>query len=165
MGLVSIEIFGCTDEKRTEYAIQLGLALQLTNILRDVGEDLTNGRIYLPTAEMEQFGYSLEDLHARRHTAEFVELMRFQAQRASELFANARALLAPQDRGCAVAAEIMRAVYQKLLVKMWWNNFHVFDRRYRLSRPRKLGCIGAELIRSKLHLPPRSGPDIPRPHT
>ena len=160
VGLVSIEIFGCTDEKRTDYAIQLGLALQLTNILRDVGEDLSNGRIYLPAAEMEQFGYSLEDLQARRHTPQFVELMRFQARRAAGLFASARELLAPSDRDRAIAAEIMRAVYQKLLGKMWWSDFHVFDRRYRLGKARKLGCIASEMLGAKLGLPPRPAPRL-----
>ena len=160
VGLVSIEIFGCRDERRTEYATQLGLALQLTNILRDVGEDLGNGRIYLPTAEMEEFGYSLEDLQARRHTPNFVKLMRFQAKRAAGLFASARDLLAPQDRARATAAEIMRAVYQKLLGKMWWDDFRVFQKRYRLSSRRKLACIAVELARGKLHLPSRPAPRL-----
>jgi 15-cis-phytoene synthase len=109
---------------------------------------------------MERFGYTLEDLRARRHTPAFVELMRFQARRAAEFYTNARSLLTPQDRQAAIAAEIMRAVYQKLLSKMWWGDFRVFGRRYRLSSPRKLACITAELVRGKLHLPPRAAPRL-----
>lgn len=160
VGLVSIEIFGCRDPSSRDYAIQLGLALQLTNILRDVGEDLANGRVYLPAAEMERFGYSLKDLHAGRQTPEWVSLMRFQAARAAELFAHARSLLAPRDRGVTVAAEIMRAVYQRLLVTMERDGFRVFERRYRLSTPRKLACIAQETIRAKFRWPPLSPPAL-----
>jgi 15-cis-phytoene synthase len=158
VGLVSIEIFGCRDPRSKEYAVQLGLALQLTNILRDVGEDLSIGRIYLPTAEMEQHGYSLEDLHARRHTPAFLEMMRFQARRAAAFFAEARQLLAPGDRQALVAAEIMRAIYQQILEKMHADAFQVFDRRYRVNSLGKLTTIVREIARAKLRLSPRSAP-------
>ncbi len=160
VGLVSIGIFGCRDPRSREYAIQLGLALQLTNILRDVAEDLTNGRVYLPTTELERFGYSMADLQARRHTPEFVQALRFQAWRAAELYAHARRLLAPPDRSATVAAEIMRSVYQRLLVKMNADNFRVFDRRYRLGAARKLSCIVEETLRANLHLPPLAAPRL-----
>lgn len=158
VGLVSIEIFGCRDPRRHEYATQLGLALQLTNILRDVGDDLEIGRVYLPSAEMQRFGYSLEDLHARRHTPAFVELMRFQADRATGFYEEARRLLAPADRQAAIAAEIMRAVYQKLLVKMRAGGFRVFTGRYRVSTPGKMACVLGEIVRSKLRLAPNPAP-------
>ena len=158
VGLVSIEIFGCRDPRRHEYATQLGLALQLTNILRDVGDDLEIGRIYLPSAEMERFGYTLDDLHARRHTPAFVKFMRFQADRAIGFYEEARRLLAPEDRQAAIAAEIMRAVYQKLLVKMRADGFRVFRGRYRVSTPGKMACVLGEILRTKLGRAPNSAP-------
>jgi phytoene synthase len=158
VGLVSIEIFGCRDPRRHEYATQLGLALQLTNILRDVGDDLEIGRIYLPSAEMERFGYTLDDLQARRHTPAFVKFMRFQADRAIGFYEEARRLLAPDDRKAAIAAEIMRAVYQKLLVKMRADGFRVFNGRYRVSTPGKMACVVGEMLRAKLGRAPNSAP-------
>src|SRR5207237_5892497 len=93
VGLVSIEIFGYKNPACRDYAIDLGLALQTTNIIRDVGKDLSNGRIYLPQADLARFDYSEEDLRARRHSDAFVRLMEFQASRAEEFFAHATDLL------------------------------------------------------------------------
>lgn len=151
VGLVSIEIFGYRAPEAREYAVKLGLALQITNILRDVAEDYGRaGRIYLPRAEMQSFNYSEADLAARRYTPEFVELMRFQGQRARGYYAEASALLPASDRRTLVAAEIMRGVYSRVLRKMERDDFRVFDRRYALTRPMKLWVILSELIRSRL---------------
>jgi len=142
VGLVSIEIFGYTNPGCKDYAVNLGLALQLTNIIRDVGEDWRNGgRVYLPLEEMERFHYSLEDLAAGRHSAAFDELMRFQAVRAREYYALAVAALPPEDARSMVAAEIMHRVYKKLLDKIERGGFRVLEQRYSLGKARKTGVI------------------------
>jgi phytoene synthase len=142
VGLVSIEIFGYTDPRCKTYATELGLALQLTNILRDVHEDYRNdGRIYLPRAEMDEFGYDVGRLALGVRDTAFHGLMEFQAVRAHAYFAAARAALPEVDRKAMIAAEIMRRVYATLLQKMQRDRFRIFTRRYRLSRWEKLLCV------------------------
>lgn len=150
VGLISIEIFGCRDPRAQEYAEQLGLALQLTNILRDVGEDFANGgRIYLPREDLARFGYTPEDLAASRHNAAFLALMRFEAERARGFYAAATDALPPGDRRALVAAEIMHSVYRRLLDRMECDDFHVFGQRYSLGRLRKLGLITRAILRAR----------------
>jgi len=150
VGLISIEIFGCRDPRAQEYAEQLGLALQLTNILRDVGEDFANGgRIYLPREDLARFGYTPEDLAASRHNAAFLALMRFEAERARGFYAAATEALPPGDRRALVAAEIMHSVYRRLLDRMERDDFHVFGQRYSLGRLRKLGLITRAILRAR----------------
>jgi phytoene synthase len=150
VGLVSIEIFGCREPASREYAIELGLALQLTNILRDVGEDWRNGgRIYLPREDLARFGYTTDDLAAGRRNDAFLALMRFETQRARGFYARAIALLPAGDRRALVAAEIMRTIYTRLLDRMERDGFHVFTQRYRLSRLAKLAAICGTIVRSK----------------
>jgi phytoene synthase len=142
VGLVSIEIFGCREPGSKTYAEQLGLALQLTNIIRDVGHDYTgHGRIYLPRADMDQLGYDVGGLALGREDAAFRTLMEFEAGRAQELYAAAVAARPPADRRALVAAEIMRTVYQRLLRKIERGGFRVLSHRYRLSRREKLWCV------------------------
>lgn len=151
VGLVSIEIFGYRDAGCQRYAVELGLALQMTNILRDVGQDFANGgRIYLPREDLARFGYTAEDLAARVYNAAFLELMRFEAARAHEFYALARRELPAVDRRSMVAAEIMRGVYQRLLTRMEQDRFQVFTRRYRLGWLEKLAVIFTTLLRSRL---------------
>ena len=153
VGLVSIEIFGYRDAGCKTYAAELGLALQLTNILRDVGQDFANGgRIYLPRADLARFGYTAEDLAARRHNDAFRALMRFEAERAIGFYRSAQAALPPIDRRAMVAAEIMRAVYRRLLDRMQRDGFRVFDRRCSLSRLEKIALIVTTTLRNKLRL-------------
>ena len=153
VGLVSIEIFGYRDAGCKTYAVELGLALQLTNILRDVGQDFANGsRIYLPREDLARFGYTAEDLAARRHNDAFRALMRFEAERAIGFYRSAQAALPPIDRRAMVAAEIMRAVYRRLLDRMQRDGFRVFDRRYSLSRLEKIALIVTTTLRNKLRL-------------
>jgi phytoene synthase len=150
VGLVSAQIFGARDPACYQYALDLGLALQITNILRDVGEDFANGgRIYLPREEMRRFGYSAEDLAARRHNESFLALMEFQARRADGFYSAAAAGLPRSERKTMVAAEIMRAIYARLLEKMRRDRFHVFGHRYRLSRPQKLAHVAREMWRCR----------------
>ncbi len=149
VGLVSVPLFGASEASR-EYAITLGHALQLTNIIRDVGEDLSNGvRIYLPLADLARFQYSERDLIGRVHDGRFLALMSFEADRAEGLFAQAHALLPSADRHAMRAAEVMRKIYHSLLVRMRKGRFHVFDRRYRLSKFHKISILLRHLICEK----------------
>jgi phytoene synthase len=147
VGLVSIEIFGYRNAACRDYAIQLGLALQVTNIIRDVGKDLASGRIYLPGEDMVRFGYSEADLRARRQNEAFEELMEFEASRAEEFFAAAAGLLPREDRRSMVAAEIMASVYQALLRRMKADRFRVFEKEYKLSKIEKGGRVAGQLLR------------------
>ncbi len=142
VGLVSIGIFGARDPRAKAYALSLGLALQLTNILRDVSGDLANeGRIYLPEEDLARFGVSREDLAAGRRTGGFLALMDFQAERARAYYREAQSLLPASDKKALVAAEIMRAVYSRLLEKMSRDRWQVFDRRYSLGKLTKLWLV------------------------
>lgn len=147
VGLVSIEIFGYRNSACRDYAIQLGLALQMTNIIRDVGKDLSNGRVYLPQEDLARFDYSEADLGARKHNDAFVRLMEFEAARAEEFFSKAAALLPREDRRSMIAAEIMASVYHTLLDRMKADRFRVFDKEYRLSKFEKSTRIAGQLLR------------------
>lgn len=152
VGLVSIEIFGYRNPGCKNYAIDLGLALQLTNIIRDVGEDWANGgRIYLPREDMERFGWSREDLSAGRQNEAFERLMRFEAGRAREFYDRARRELPPEDARSMIAAEIMRAVYGRLLDKMERARFRVLRKRHALSKAGKIGVVALTLARHFLN--------------
>ena len=149
VGLVSIEIFGYRNSACREYAIQLGLALQMTNILRDVGKDLSNDRIYLPQEDLARFEYSADALQNHVYDDRFLRLMRFEAARAEQFFANARNLLPAEDRRSMRAAEIMSGIYFTLLKRMEADRFRVFDRHYKLSSPAKLFCIVRQLVKNR----------------
>ena len=129
-------------------ARRLGVALQLTNIIRDVDKDLQNGgRVYLPLNELAMFGYPEEALRNRTYNASFFRLMQFQAERAHSFFREARRLLPAEDRRSMVAAEGMRAIYFALLRRIEKDRFRLFERTYRLNRAEKamllLGPIAA----------------------
>ena len=142
VGLVSLGIFGARSPEAVKYATNLGLALQLTNILRDVAHDFRDlGRIYLPRQEMSRFGYSPEALAADRYDNAFLQLMVFQAERAKSFYQSATSAYPRSERRSLVAAEIMRRVYHGILLKMERDAFRVFDRRYRLSRVEKSLCV------------------------
>lgn len=147
VGLVSIEIFGYRNIKCREYAVELGLALQVTNIIRDVGKDLGNGRIYLPREDLARFCYSEGDLQRRTYDDRFVRLMRFEAARAWQFFAKASEALPPEDRRSMIAAEIMRSVYSALLRRMERGDFRVFDTDYRLNKVQKLSRVVAQFLK------------------
>ena len=150
VGLVSIEIFGYSDPSCRQYAVDLGMALQLTNIIRDVGVDLDNGgRVYLPTEDLERFGYTTADLRARTNDKRFQALMRFEAERAEQFYRAARSHLALRDRRAMTAAEIMREVYWKLLQDIRRDRYDVFAKRYRLGKARKLWTLLATTLRCR----------------
>jgi phytoene synthase len=153
VGPVSIEIFGYRNPACKEYAIQLGLALQMTNIIRDVGKDLGDGRIYLPREDLARFDYSETELQDRRYNDRFVRLMEFEAARARQFFTRAAALLPREDRQSMVAAEIMGSVYRGLLRQMELDKFRVFEKEYRLNKLEKAGRIAAQLLKIFLNSP------------
>jgi phytoene synthase len=119
----------------------------MTNIIRDVGKDLSAERIYLPQEDLARFGYSESDLRQRKHNDAFVRLMEFEAARAEEFFAQAAALLPREDRRSMVAAEIMASVYRALLRRMKSDRFRVFEKEYRLTKVEKVGRIAGQLLR------------------
>lgn len=139
VGLISVDIFGCTHEQSKTYAVALGHALQITNILRDVGEDLDdNLRIYLPLADMAKFGYSEQDLVNKVYDKRFVSMMHHIADRAEAYYEEALANIPTCDKRALRAAEGMRRIYHGILKKMRKDDFKVFDQRYSLSKPKKL---------------------------
>lgn len=147
VGLVSIRLFGCTDPASEPYAIALGRALQLTNILRDIREDLDNGgRIYLPIEDLARFGYSEADLAAKKHDESFLALMAFEADRAQAFFREAESNLSVTDRKALAPARIMGEIYQLLLEMMRKDRFRVLDRRYSVPKFRKLAILSKHLI-------------------
>ncbi len=138
IGLLSAEIFGYRDRRTLKYAHTLGLAFQLTNIIRDVGEDARRGRIYLPQDELARFGVTAADLLQSRYTAAFRALMDFQAARAREHYARAFAQLPACDRKAQRPGLVMAAIYRDLLDQIEKGGFLVLDRRTALTPPRKL---------------------------
>lgn len=138
VGLMCSEIFGYTKESTRQYAVDLGIALQLTNIVRDVRSDARRGRIYIPAEDFERFGYSEEELLACAYNPAFVQLMRFETGRAREYYLRARACLAPEDHRAFFAARIMDRIYFRILDKIERKNYAVFDRKISISRISKL---------------------------
>ena len=137
VGLMCREIFGYKNESTREYALNLGIALQLTNILRDVRDDAERGRIYLPLEDMRRFGYTEDDLLNCRYTPEFVQLMRFELERARKYFAAAQNSLMDEDKGFFFPARIMWSIYAHILNRIERSNFNVFERRISISTPFK----------------------------
>lgn len=138
IGLIAIEIFGYRNPLTRDYAVNLGKALQMVNILRDVHSDARRGRVYLPQDDLARFGLDPARLADGCYNERFVELMRFEAARARGFFELARRGLPPEDRRSMEAAEIMGAIYWRLLREIERNGYRVFDGKIALSRPRKL---------------------------
>ena len=137
VGLCCIEIFGYTDPRARAYAVSLGMALQLTNIIRDVGADARAGRVYVPQADLRRFGVTGDDLRAGRYGESFVALMAHQAARARAFYADARAAFPAVDTRSLVPAEIMGRIYYALLQEIEARRFRVFDARVTLPARRK----------------------------
>lgn len=138
VGLCCIEIFGYTDPRARDYAVNLGVALQLTNILRDLQADAQRGRIYLPQEDLRRFGVSAEDLRLGRYTPEFVALMEFEARRARAFYRRAWELLPARDARRLFAAEIMGHIYFTLLKAVEARRYRVFDGRISVPLATKL---------------------------
>lgn len=137
VGLLAAKIFGCTDQHTLEYAEKLGLAFQLTNIIRDIGEDARKGRIYVPIDELQQFNVKAADLLNGEYSDNFVALMQFQLQRAEQYYREAFSLLPPQDRRAQRPGLIMAAIYRSLLKEIAHENFQVLHQRIALTPLRK----------------------------
>ena len=142
VGLLSAEIFGYTNRQTLKYAHDLGLAFQLTNIIRDVGEDARRGRIYLPVDELQRFNVPARQILDAKHSDNFRELMAFQATRARQLYDQAFAQLPAEDRKAQRPGLIMAAIYRTLLDEIEADGFLVLDRRTSLTPLRKIWIAG-----------------------
>jgi phytoene synthase len=150
VGLICIHIFGFTHARAKDHAVDLGLAMQLTNIARDVKEDLGLGRIYLPQDEMSRFGYSEEELQSGNVNQAFVDLMRFQTQRARDYFDSGFQLLpylSPRSRACPA---VLGRLYSKLLDRIESVNYDVLNHRVSLSTTEKLRVTAQAWLTSML---------------
>jgi phytoene synthase len=137
VGLICIRIFGCRDAGARDYARHLGVALQLTNILRDVAADLRRGRLYLPLEDLTAAGCTVEDLAAGRISPPVRRLLELECRRAREFYRRAVEMRPVEDRRRLVAAEIMRAVYFETLERIERSGYDVFTDRARVPRPKQ----------------------------
>ena len=137
VGLICVEIFGYRDVQTRDYAIDLGIALQLTNIVRDVAPDLARGRVYIPTEDLRRFGCTEDDLKAGTMSERVRQLLAFQVERARLFYRKADAALPRRDERRLVAARIMGAIYFELLRSIERSGYDVFRRRVRVARPRQ----------------------------
>ncbi|UCE32579.1 MAG: presqualene diphosphate synthase HpnD [Burkholderiales bacterium] len=156
VGTLSADIFGRSRDSTRDFAEELGLAFQLTNIIRDVGEDARRGRIYLPIEDLQRFGVpAAEILQARADERRFAALMRFQAERARAHYRRAFALLAPEDRRAQRPGLVMAAIYATLLEEIERDGFRVLTHRVSLTPLRKLWLAWRTWISAQ---PPRLRP-------
>ncbi|MBW8828696.1 MAG: presqualene diphosphate synthase HpnD [Burkholderiales bacterium] len=142
VGEVAANVFGHTSNQTTQYAHRLGLAMQLTNIIRDVGDDARRGRIYLPVSELQQFDVKAHEILNRKppfgYSDRFTSLMKFQAERAHRLYDEALTLLPEQDRATQKPGLMMANIYRTLLREIEADNFQVLHQRTSLTPLRKL---------------------------
>jgi len=138
IGLIAIEIFGYRNPQTREYAVNLGKALQMVNILRDIQSDARRGRVYLPFEDLDRFGVHPGGFPEGCYGRPFMNLMRFECERARHFFAEARRLLPPEDHAAMKPAEIMGAIYWRLLRQIEKRAYNVFGSAVQLSRPAKL---------------------------
>jgi phytoene synthase len=150
VGLICLEIFGTRDAR--EYAVNLGVALQLTNILRDVATDFERGRVYLPLDDLARFNVRDADLGTGRMTDRVRDLLQFEAGRAREYYRRARAAMPANDRRALVAAEIMAAIYRALLRQIEGSGYDVLSRRVRVSRQRQMLIALRTWLGVRLHV-------------
>jgi phytoene synthase len=149
VGLISIEIFGYRDgQQARQHAEDLGIALQLTNILRDIREDAARDRIYIPQDEIERFGYSEADIFNGIANESFLRLMQFQVARAREYFQRGRNLLPLLPRRCRACTAVLQSIYSRMLERIEAQPSAVLRERVSLSGGQKLALAGRELVRS-----------------
>lgn len=135
VGVICVQIFDCKGPGANEYAVQLGIALQLTNILRDVKDDWAKGRVYLPLEDLDRFGCTVDDIAAGAMSDHMRALIEFECNRARDYYARALAVRPADDRRRLVASEIMRAVYFETLRRIERQHYDVFSGRARVPRP------------------------------
>jgi phytoene synthase len=145
IGLACLRIFGYTHPQVQDYAYNIGIALQLTNIMRDVREDAERGRIYLPLEDLAAFGYPEAHMLEQRYSAAFVALMAFQHRRVLDYYRHAEACLLPGDRAGLIAPEIMAGIYRATLRKIVRHRYNVFHQRMRVATPLKV-CIALRIF-------------------
>lgn len=150
VGLMTIPVFGFKNKLTKEYAINLGIALQLTNILRDIKTDAQSGRIYLPAEDLERFNYSEQELLTSTYNENFIELMKFQSDRAREFYQLANNNLFPEDKSSMFTARAMQYIYYRLLDKIEQEHFNVFEDKIRVSTFNKLFISLSVWIKYKL---------------
>ena len=148
VGILSASIFGYTNPQTLAYAEKLGLAFQLTNIIRDVGDDARKGRIYLPVNELQQFGVTANDLLKLQHSEKFEALMAFQAKRAQAIYDEALALLPKEDRRAQRPGLMMASIYRTLLDEIQRDGYHVLNQRISLTPLRKLWLAWKTYVRT-----------------
>ncbi|MBM3959640.1 MAG: presqualene diphosphate synthase HpnD [SAR202 cluster bacterium] len=153
VGLICIQVCEYSDQKATEYAVDLGIAMQLTNILRDVEQDAHAGRIYLPAEDMARFGYTEQDLEAGVVDERLRALVKFEVERARGYFASGQNLLPLLDRRSRACPRVMFDIYQGLLSRIERRNYDVFGKRISLSKPAKLSIVARLWLRSLIPLP------------
>lgn len=139
VGLMCIEIFGYKNNSAKDYAVNLGVAMQLTNILRDVGKDSEKGRIYIPQKDMELFNYSESDLFLKKYNEKFINLMKHEALRAHDYFNKANQSLDFEDKPSMFPARAMQHIYYKLLQKIENENYDVFNKKIKVNKFEKAG--------------------------
>lgn len=137
VGLMCIEIFGYKNPQTKNYAINLGIALQLTNILRDIKTDAESGRIYIPLEDLRRFNYKESDIMENKYNEDFIKLMEFECDRAKYFYEEADKSLSKEDKGSMFAARIMEHIYRRILRKIERKNYNVFDKKVRISDLRK----------------------------
>jgi 15-cis-phytoene synthase len=147
-GLMCIEIFTYRSPQTKEYAINLGIALQLTNILRDLKEDAARGRIYLPREDLLRFGYSGDDIQNQIINDRFIELMKFECERARHYYRRAADCLPREDRPTLTAAITMGKIYYRLLERIERVNYDVFNHQIRLHRPERFLIALGEWVKA-----------------
>lgn len=150
VGLMSIEIFGYKNPQTRNFAVNLGIALQLTNILRDIKTDSENGRIYIPMEDLRRFNYNENDLLEGKYNSEFVKLMEFECNRAKKYYEEADRELAKEDKGNMFAARIMEYVYFRLLRKIEKKNYNVFEKKLSVSKIKKIIITAGVYLKYKL---------------
>ncbi len=139
VGLMCIEIFGYKHKSAKDFAVNLGIALQLTNILRDIKKDSARGRIYLPQEDLQRFNYSEQDLFNQVYNANFIDLMIYETNRAEEYFKKATMNLSLDDKGSMFAARAMQHIYHKLLEKIIDADYNVYQKNIKVNKIEKAG--------------------------
>lgn len=146
VGLMSIQIFGYRDERVKEYAVNLGIALQLTNIMRDVGIDAELGRVYLPLEDLERFGVSVQNIIQKKVGEEFQQLMKYQYERAQRYYLRAAKTLPSSERRNMIPSQIMKNIYHHLLQIIARKNFNVLNQKVEISNFIKLSIACKTMI-------------------
>ena len=150
VGLMSIEIFGYNNPRTKDFAINLGIALQLTNILRDIKTDAQHGRIYIPLEDLRRFNYSENDLLSFRYNDDFIKLMKHECERARFFYEEANKSLSNEDKGLMFAARIMEHIYFRVLKKIEKKNYNVFEKKLKVSKLKKIFITAGVYIKYKM---------------